>query len=187
VASGHVNQFGATQFLQLFTTISMVYRFLRQAPRASRGQRGGNIVQCWRRGTRDTFLVARSRPVDPRCQAPSAFAASDIEPVWPLVEKDLFLGFSPSAPTAMWGILIDELPRGLPKPPGRSGSKGAVGRHSLTYFCLTITQLHRLARCAPRCASRRRGARATDLYVRKSMDLLVNRLTQQEGGNHEST
>jgi hypothetical protein len=35
----------------------------------------------------------------------------------------------------------DSCRRGLPKPPGRSGSKSAVGRHSLTYFLSHITQL----------------------------------------------
>jgi hypothetical protein len=29
--------------------------------------------------------------------------------------------------------LFSQLSKGLPKPPGRNGSKGAVGRHSLTY------------------------------------------------------
>jgi len=40
-----------------------------------------------------------------------------------------------------WCILIDELPGGWPKPPGRTGSKGAVGRHSINSVALTITQL----------------------------------------------
>ena len=34
----------------------------------------------------------------------------------------------------VWCILINSCQRGLPKPPGRNGSKGAVGRHLLTYF-----------------------------------------------------
>jgi len=39
-----------------------------------------------------------------------------------------------------WYVLI-KLPEGLPKPPGRNGSKGAVGGHSLLiFFGFTITQ-----------------------------------------------
>src|SRR3984893_9695517 len=43
--------------------------------------------------------------------------------------------------------------RGLPKPPGRTGSMNAVGRHPLAFFCRIITQLRRLARCAHRRGS----------------------------------
>src|SRR5262249_17202356 len=47
-----------------------------------------------------------------------------------------------SAHTGRWLCQIMSCQRGLPQPPGRTGSKGAVGWHSLRYFSVshTITQ-----------------------------------------------
>jgi hypothetical protein len=58
----------------------------------------------------------------------------------------------------VWRILIEQLPKGFAETTWASGSKGAVGWHSLTYFCLTII----------RCRARASHVQATkdDLHER---------------------
>ena len=49
----------------------------------------------------------------------------------------------------VWRILIEQLPKGFAETAWASGSKGAVGWHSLTYFCLTIIRSRDVAHLLP--------------------------------------